>query len=814
MKKNYPLILLLAFSMLTHFAHGQQRGERYKVIGRVIDAKSGKPLPYTTISLHNLADSSLVTGNISDDMGRFEIAAPEGNFWVQVQFISYQSKNISSVTLNQNNPTANLGDITLTEEAETLSEVVVSGEKQQMELSLDKRIFNVASDITNIGKNAAEILDNVPSVAVDVEGNVSLRGSSNVRILVDGKPSGLVGLSSPDALRMLQGDLIERIEVITNPSARYEAEGMAGIINIILKKDRRNGLNGSFTVNLGHPADYGVSANINVRRKWVNIFSSYGFNYRKSPGGGTTYQEFYKGDTTTFSNNIQDRLRKGLSHNFRVGADFTLNDKNSITASAFYRISDQKNHTDVFYNTYNNFSSVINKTLRQEEEIEDRYNIDLELNYTKTFDREKQKLTAAIQYRDGGETEDAEIIENSFNENSYVPNTFQRSLNKENNSDILLQADYIHPFGTDGQWEAGYKSTFRKIDTKYNAEEQGEAGNWESLPDFSNHFIYNEAIHSVYAIVGNKINRFSYQGGLRAELSDVKTELRITNDKNDRTYINLFPSAHITYDLKNENSLQASYSRRLNRPRFWNLNPFFSLSDNRNIRSGNPDLDPDFTNSYELGYLKNWEKSSLYAGAYYRHTTDVIQWLSRLESDTITYIRPENFGSMDAYGIEANISKDLADWWKVSMNGNLYRAITEGEAFGEPLKSDSYTVSGRLNSRMTFWKTVNYQTNIFYRAPEETPQGRRKAFYSIDMALSKDILQGKGTLTLSVSDLLDSRKWRSETFTENYYADSEFQWSSRQFRLTFSYRLNQNKNTQRERSGSFEGEQGGEQGGY
>lgn len=815
MKKNYLLFLLLGFFMLTPFAYGQQKTAQYKVIGRVIDAKSGHPLSYTTVSLHSLADSSLVTGNISDDSGKFEIAAPEGTYWVQVQFISYQSKTIPSITLNPNNPVVNLGDISLSEDSETLSEVVIAGEKQQMELNLDKRVFNVASDITNIGKNAAEILDNVPSVAVDVEGNVSLRGSSNVRILVDGKPSGLVGLSSPDALRMLQGDLIERIEVITNPSARYEAEGMAGIINIILKKDKRNGLNGSFTLNLGHPADYGVSANVNVRRKWVNIFSSYGFNYRKSPGGGTTYQEFYGADTT-FSNNIQDRVREGLSHNFRIGADFTLNDKNSLTASAFYRISDQKNYTDVFYTTRNKYHSILNRSLRTEEEIEDRSNMDFELNYTKTFDKEKQKLTAAAQYRKGGETEDSDIIENTFSEsnNQFVPNTFQRSLNKENNWDVLLQSDYIHPFGKDGQFEAGYKSTFRNIDTEYEAEEQNETGNWESLTDFSNHFIYNESIHSLYAIVGNKIDKFSYQAGLRAELSDVKTELKATNEKNDRSYINLFPSAHITYELKNENSLQASYSRRLNRPRYWNLNPFFSLSDNRNIRSGNPDLDPDFTNSYEVGYLKNWEKSSLYAGAYYRHTTDVIQWLSRLESDTITYTRPENFGIMDAYGIEANISKDLADWWKVSMNGNLYRAITEGEAFGESLKSDSYTVSGRLNSRMTFWKAVSYQTNIFYRAPEETPQGRRKAFYSIDMALSKDILQGKGTITFSVSDLLDSRKWRSETIAENYYADSEFQWRSRQFRLTFSYRLNQKKSMQRERSSSFDNEGGGEEGGF
>lgn len=810
MKNIYPLFLLLILFMLSQNTYGQ-RDEKYLIKGRVLDARSGAPLSYTTISLHSQADSSLVTGNISDEAGRFEITAPAGNFWVQVQFVSYTSKIIPNITLNQSSASVNLGDILLSEDAETLSEVVVAGEKQQMELSLDKRVFNVASDITNIGKNAAEILDNVPSVAVDVEGNVSLRGSSNVRILVDGKPSGLVGLSSPDALRMLQGDLIERIEVITNPSARYEAEGMAGIINIILKKDKRNGLNGSFTVNLGHPEDYGVSANVNVRRKWVNIFSSYGFNYRKSPGGGHAYRETYGEDTVSNSN--EDRIRKGLSHNFRLGADFALSDKSSLTASAFYRFSDQTNTTDVSYvyrNKYNN--DVYRRTLRIQEEVEDDSNMDFELNFTKTFDKEKQKLTAAAQYRRGEETEDADITESEFAGSEYVPNTFQRSLNKEKNTDILLQADYIHPFGKDGQFEVGYKSTFREINTQYDADEQ-VGGNWESLQDFSNHFIYNENIHSLYAIVGNKLDKFSYQVGARAELSDVSTELKVTDEKNDRSYFDLFPSAHFTYELGNENSIQASYSRRLNRPRFWNLNPFHSLSDLKSIRTGNPNLDPDYTSSYEVGYLKNWELSSLYAGAYYRHTNELIQWLSRMNGDTV-FTRPENFGNMDAYGIEANVSKDLAEWWKLSLNGNFYRAITEGEAFGKPLKSDTYTFSGRLNSRITLWKSVNYQTNLFYRAPEERPQGRSRSFTSIDMALSKDILQGKGTLTFSVSDVLNSRKWRSETFADNYYEDSEFQWRSRQFRLTFSYRLNQRKNMQRERGEGFDGGGGEEMGGF
>lgn len=809
MKHLYSLSVLLVLLSLSQSLYGQ-RGDNFLIKGRVMDAKSGAPLSYTTISLHSHADSSLVTGNISDDAGRFEITAPAGKYYAQVQFVSYASKTIPNIELNRNKPSVDLGNILLSEDAETLSEVVVAGQREQMELNLDKRVFNVASDITNVGRNAAEILDNVPSVSVDVDGNVSLRGSSSVRILVDGKPSGLVGLSSPDALRMLQGDLIERIEVVTNPSARYEAEGMAGIINIILKKDRRNGLNGSFTVNLGHPEDYGVSANVNVRRKWVNIFSSYGFNYRDSPGSGYTFRDVYGRDT--LMNSIQDRSRGGFSHNFRLGADFNLSDQSSLTAAGFYRFSDQSSNMDVDYIYTNKNNGGTERNVRSEEEVEDDSNLEFELNFTQNFAREKQKFTAAAQYRKGEEVENADIVQRNFIGGEFVPGTFQRALNKERNTDILLQADYIHPFSADGQFEVGYKSTFREINVQYDASEN-IGGAWEAIPGYSNHFIYNENIHSLYAIVGNKVDRFSYQVGARAELSDVTTELRLTNEVNDRSYIDLFPSAHFTYELKNENSIQASYSRRLSRPRFWNLVPSYSLGDEKSIRMGNPNLDPDYTNSFEVGYLKNWEKSSLYAGAYYRHTEGIVQWLRRMQGDTVL-TTPVNFGTMDAYGLEANVSKDLAEWWKLNLNGNFYRAVTEGMGFQGPLTSDTYTFSGRLNSRVTLWKSVSWQTNVFYRAPEERPQGKSKSFTSIDMALSRDILKGNGTLTFSVSDVLNSRKWRGETFAEDFYEESEFQWRARQFRLTFSYRLNQRKNMQRERRDNFNMEGDEQMGGF
>lgn len=814
MNKAYFNIFTLFALILSNAAFSQNSTNKpdFSISGKVVDSKNN-PLEYTTVSLHNKIDSSLVTGSITDAAGNFTIEATPGTFWLEVQFISYQTKKVPNITVSKESPHENVGAIVLTDDSQTLSEVVVAGEKQQMELSLDKRVFNVSNDLTNRGRNASEILDNVPSVAVDVEGNVSLRGSNNVRILVDGKPSGLVGLSSPDALRMLQGDLIERIEVITNPSARYEAEGMAGIINIILKKERRNGLNGSITANVGIPSNYGVSLNVNVRRKWLNLFSSYGINYRESPGSGKSNQIFYGDEFTTYTDRTQDRIRSGLSHNFRIGSDFYINENNTLTASMLYRISDEENTSEILYNNrYSNMPDLVSTTLRKDKEIEDESNWEYELNYDKTFKKEDQKLTASVQYRAGGETEKSNIDEIVLSDGSGSDEEplFQRSLNKENSENFLFQTDYVHPFNKEGKFEVGLRSTFRIIETEYRVEELQENEQWINLEGFTNQFNYDEAIHAFYGIIGNKVNNFSYQAGLRAEYTDITTELLETNERNDKDYFSLFPSAHLTYELKNDNSLQASYSRRLNRPNFWNLNPFTSFSDARNIRTGNPDLDPDFTNSFEVGYLKNWPKSSVYSGAYYRQTTDVIQWLSRAEGDT-TYTRPENFGTMDAYGVETNYSQDLASWWKINLNANFYRAITTGTAFEEKLESDTYTFSGRLNSKITLWDAVQFQQNVNYRAPEETPQGRRKAFYTIDLALNKDIFQGKGSLTLSVRDLLNSRKWRNETFGDNFYSESEFQWRARQVTFSFSYRLNQKKAAQREgEGGNYEG--GGEEG--
>ncbi|MEM8894403.1 MAG: TonB-dependent receptor, partial [Bacteroidota bacterium] len=673
-------------------SRGQDVPPYLEIKGRVLDEGSGQPLAYATISLYAMRDSSLVTGGITDDLGVFTIKSRPGRFHVNIQSISYELKSISEVALNPQTAPLDLGDIKLAQDVKTLDEVVVQAEKSQMELSLDKRVFNIGKDLSNLGGTAADILDNLPSVEVDIEGNVSLRGSDNVQILVDGKPSGLVGINGSSALRQLQGSIIEKVEVITNPSSRYDAEGMGGIINIVLKKDKEKGVNGAFELTTGYPHFHGASANVNFRRKWVNFFINYGVNYRETPGVGLAEQQFFLRDSTYFTDRTTDRIRGGFSNNIRTGMDLFINEKNSITMSLLYRRSDEDNEGTIIYRDLDEDLNLINVTTRTDLETELDQNLEYNLNYKKTFNNSDHILTADFQYRESEENAGSDFVEQYSNEQ---PNLQQRSANDQSNRNILTQADYIYPFGNKGKVEAGYRGTLRTINNQYLVEEFID-DEWVTLEGFSNTFVYDENIYAFYAMVGNKINRYSYQVGLRTETTDITTDLKETNEINDKNYTDFFPSAFLTYDLKNQSSLQLSYSRRLRRPRFWDLNPFFTFSDARNIRTGNPDLDPEYTDSYEFGYLKTFENSSLYAGIYYRHSTGVIQRISEVDEDGITYTFPVNLSTRDSYGLEVNGSLEASDWWTINGNFNFFSSATTGSFNDQDFDFSNYAWSTRL----------------------------------------------------------------------------------------------------------------------
>ena len=798
------LLFFLPLLFFSLYSSGQDQGRKFAIRGKILD-DNGTAVPFANVALYDLT-STLITGAVSDDQGQFSIQAAPGTYSLKITFLSYEEKTIPVVKVVASDVA--LGSIQLKSSSQILNEVTIQGEKSQMELHLDKRVFQVGKDLSNISSSASDILDNVPSVTVDMEGNVSLRGSQNVRILIDGKPSGLTGISTADALRQLQGNLIESVEVITNPSSRYDAEGEVGIINIVLKKERQKGINGSFSLNAGHPDNFGASYSMNFRREKMNFFSSYGFNYRTNPGKGFSYQRIEEDDSVFVYDERRKRTRSDNGHNLRAGMDYFLNEKNTLTGSFLLRNSNGLNTSQTVFSDYDD-DVLLRTVTRNEREKEPELNTETSINYRKDFAQKGRQLTADFKWIENIETEEADFRQTDDSAPDSI--VLQRSYNTENERNLLLQADYVHPFGKSGKWEAGIKSTQRVLDNKFYVQQQNEDGEWVTDSVFDNHLIYHENIHALYFMLGNEFpdGKFAWQTGLRGELTDILAEFVNTPEATSKqNYFNIFPSAHLSYKFDTEKTLQLSYSYRLSRPRFRELLPFSGYSNNRSLFIGNPNLRPEFTHSIETGYLLNWKSGSALSSIYYRYRTGVHERIRLTDPDNpgTTIMYPINLGKENAYGLEFTLSWTPVHWIRLNSNANFYRAITEGSFEDQYLFSDTYTWTTRTTSRFTFFKKWDFQAGLNYRGPRQTPQGSQRAQYAIDLGLSRDLFKDNGTLTFSVRDLLNSRKWRWTTDTDNIYSTGEFQWRSRQMTLTFTYRLNRKK----ERGGREEGDRNGD----
>ena len=566
---------------------------------------------------------------------------------------------------------------------------------------------------------------------------------------------------------------------------------------------------------MGDPSIYGAAINLNYRKKNFNFFTNFGINYGKNIGGGKVYQEYYKGAVTEILQSDLDRRRGGLSGNIRLGADYYLNTNNIFTTSFLYRLGKDDNLSTVEYRDFlNNLNTPLGSITRTDNEIEDEAKLEYAFTYKRLLGKKGHELVADIRFQDNTEEENSDFEETYFLSDgspSSVAEYLQRSNNVEGERRLITKLDYTLPLGKDKKFEAGYQGSFRSIKNNYQVEEQLTNSDWVVFDNLSNNFKYEENIYAAYALYGDKIKKFSYQFGTRLEYSDVVTELLQTNEVNPRDYLNFFPSIALSYDLPKNNAIQLSYSRRLRRPRFWYLNPFFTLTDARNRSTGNPNLDPEFTDSYEVGHIKYWEKGSLGSAIFYRHTTGVINRIiydvQEIDSIVVTFRRPENLSTKDDIGFEFNFSYNPIKWWRLSGDVNFFRSITDGSNLNASFKADTYTMRGRVTSRTTILKDTDLQLRFNYRAPRETTQGTQKSISTLDIGMSKDVFKKKGTLTLSIRDTFNSRKRRGTVFTDDLFREEEFQWRGRTAKLTLNYRLNQKK----KRGGR--GGRGGDEGG-
>jgi len=811
--KIVSTLLLLCCSFL---ALAQQRPERAKIIvtGSVIEKTSKMPLEYATITLKNTKNPKQIFGGITDNKGNFSVDAATGEFDIIIEFISFKPTEIKAKRLTEN---TNLGTIALEEDATQLNEVVVRAEKTTVEIKLDKKVYNVGQDLMVKGGTVSDVLDNIPSVSVDVEGNVSLRGNDNVRILIDGRPSNAINIT--EALRLIPADAIDKVEVITNPSARYDAEGGGGLLNIILKKGKNQGINGTFIGAVGDPKNNSLSGTLNYKEKEFNLFTTQGYSNRNNPGNALTNSRYLNDDNSTrnylYENRENERLNESFNGNF--GFDWFLTKSLTWTNTVNYRRSLGDNTDNVLQNYYD--ANRVYDYTRNRINYEDSKskNVEYATNFTKNFKKDGHKLTVDGSFSSNSDRNLAYITDQATNTDIIG---LDETTNIQKQSRNLFQTDYVYPIGKGSQFEMGYKGDFSKNTSNYSVISDGVPE-----PQFTNILEYKEKVNALYVNYGFKIQKFSFLFGTRWEDSDIDVNQLATADYNNKKYNNFFPSAFFTYEIGDQTSASLSYSRRIQRPRGRMLNPFNGLSSNVNIFVGNPDLNPAFTDAIDFGYIKRWSKLTLNTSLYGNKTTDVFQWVRRPNGELQNNIpviisSPINLATEYRVGFEFTLNYSPYKWWKLNGNFNFYYNETDGDYTYTDINNNE--VYQNFDFKATSWFTrvtskislpykIDWQTNATYNGPQNQAQGRSLGVFSMNLAFSKDILKEKGTLALNVSDVFNSRKRISETFIPGQ-VDSygEMQWRVRQVNFSFTYRFNVQKNEKERRPRNGQQDDGGD----
>ncbi|SEA26664.1 TonB-dependent receptor domain-containing protein [Psychroflexus halocasei] len=796
--------------------------QKSELSGKVVDADQNFPLEYATISVIDAETKETVNGGVTNIQGEFKFKVPKGLYDLKVEYISFETKMFENIDLTSNK---NMGTIKLGFEAADLEEVVVTAETTTVDVRLDKKIYNIGKDLTTSGATITDALANVPSVDVDVEGGISLRGNENVRILINGKPSAIAGFGSTDVLRQLPADAIDKVEVITSPSARYDAEGTAGILNIILKRDKTLGFNGSVRAYVGTPLNQGVSVNANARTDKFNIFTNLGYSKRK-PDGNAYFENDYTSNNSVYDNLMEEReyKRNRENYNANIGSTYFINDTTQITLSYFTRFGDDVDKT--FNDTYRyNAGSLSSQTLRTEDEREDENSHQVSLNFEKKYDREGHKLTADIQYSIDNEKTSNFIDENELfaNQDNIVTESLTE---KTDEKDFLVQADYVLPMG-EAQFEAGFRGNYKNEKNDYILYDENNLGDFVLNDSVSNVFEYDRNITAVYSQYGNKFGDFSFLLGLRFEhtqlkgkttpygdVADIPGDIELDFDKN---FKGLFPTVNLTYELSEDQNVTLGYNRRINRPRSWYINPFPSRSSRTNIFQGNPGLEPAYSDAFDIGYLKRWGKElTLTSSVYYQKETDSFERVQedtgQTTSDGIPIIRsiPINLSSNERYGAELGLLYNPARWLRLNGSINYYKFVTEGDFNGVNYDADNESFFARFSSKVDLPWSIQWQTNAFYRGARENAQTKTEPIASLNLALSKDILNDNATISLNVSDLFNSRKRENRTITDQFTSYSEFQWRERQITATFVYRFNQNKQMSRQQGRGQGNGDGGE----
>tara|TARA_R110002050_G_scaffold300803_1_gene472961 strand:+ start:2891 stop:5308 length:2418 start_codon:yes stop_codon:yes gene_type:complete len=801
--------LLILFALIITL-QGYSQGNAI-ISGKVIEQSTKSPIPFANVMILFDNSDKVLTGTITENDGRFVLKGLiEGNYTISISFIGYETKTIP-ILVGKLNETFDVGKIELQTSSENLDEVVISAKREIVSSSLEKKSFNIEDNISQAGGSAMDAMRNLPGVTIDPEGKVLLRGSDKVTVLIEGKQSSLTGFGNQKGLENIPASNIERIEIINNPSAKYDSKGLAGIVNIIYKKENESGFNGDFGLNIGvgeltsrkenlpnimdkysFTPKLNPAININYRSKNINLFlQSDGIVRKRVNTNELTTRTYSNGNPDINSQFLENRTQQ--LYNIKGGLDWFIDDNNKLT---LYSLFQDEYHIDRGDVPYDYFSDGTRKRLWTWAEDENTRFINYAANFSHNFKQPGHTLEAGFLYTKGGEDElfpftDSSAVRNSTDETHLLVDEIVTDLN----------IDYVKPLRS-GRIELGSKVQLRKIPISYKINPGVNSILDPNLGEWSE---YNEDVYAVYANLVHESKTIDIEGGLRAEQTTVRYDIDPANiyyTKNDAyNYLELFPNIRITLKLNEKNRISAFYNRRVDRPGEFELRPFPKYDDPEILKTGNPYLRPQFTQTFELAYKTLWDDGSIYFSGFYRLIDDIFERIYTNDttvSSTIINSIPQNLGKGTNLGFEVVIEQEISDKWNVNGSFNWYantiNAFSGTSIYPYPQtfsfdESKSNTWSCKLNSNLKLPYQTDFQLSAVYYAPNIIPQGKIKERYSIDFGLKKQALKGKAEVSLSATDLLNTFAIRKTIFGDGFNLTADNYYETQVITLGMKYKF-------------------------
>ncbi|MET1055880.1 MAG: TonB-dependent receptor [Pedobacter sp.] len=798
-------MLAICITTASYQLYAQSPGSG-KLTGKIVDAQTNETVPFASAVIMNRQTKVNVATGQTDVNGNLVInGIPNGTFTIKISYVGYQTLIRDSVTVSASKQMLSLGTIKMKAAKGTvLNEVNVTAKKAPIQLGIDKKVFAVDQSLVSQGGSASDLLTNVPSIQIDVDGNVSLRGSTGVKVLIDGKPSVIGGGDVASILASIPASSIETVEVITNPSSKYDAEGNSGIINIVLKRNSKLGFNGNVALTAGNRDNYNGNASLSFQNKNINIYGNYGYRYGKRIGGGFNNIKYLnRADSLGSAEQLTTSNQIEKSHNAKAGIDYYLTTKDILSFSAAYNRRDQDKRDLLNVNTYNNIDGspiLLSDRINTTDGSGNSY--DLNLDYSHKF-KANHELTFNFGYSHGNNDNFQQYNTTVLSLNglpSADPSEILTNDNDGTNKNYNIQADYTMPLGKLGKLESGYRSQIKYSDNNTIAQTYNDAtGAFDNNYRLSNLFNSKDQVHALYANYSNQIKNFGYQIGLRGEMARLNTNSggydqngTVTNAAGRIAYDRLYPSIFLTQKFTGEQQLQLSYTRRVNRPRPWDTNPFIDYSDPLSWRQGNPNLLPEDVHSYELSYSRFWPKVTLITSLYSRHTNDLIQRVrSAPDSAGVIIMTPYNLTQSTNSGVEIIAKVDPIKAWSFTANVNGYHSNIDAVPAYNIRQTSGYSWNANLTNNFTLPYNISLQVRGDYNSTELQAQGKRKAMYGVDAGAKYDFPNKKASLSFNMRDVFNTRKFGAIIQDANTITDFQRYQKGQMGNLTFAYRFGQ-----------------------